>query len=194
LSGWGALAIVPAFGIDTFVVAAGLGAAGVVQRRRLALLVAVFEGAMPLVGALVGAGLGRLVAGYAVWAAAALLAVLGVRELAEGWRALREAEDDADDGHGEAAALLRRNLAGWSLLLAGLTVSVDEFGAGLAAGAAQLPLAVLVPALALQAAVFTYAGLRAGAALRHWTGRYGEIVGGIALVAVAAGIVVWGRP
>lgn len=201
MAGWAALAIVPAFGIDTFAVAVGLGTAGLAQRRRLAVVVAVFEGAMPLLGAFVGGWLGRLISAYAVWGAAGLLAVLGVRELAEGWRELHEHDAPAeygdgndDDGpRGEGAGFLRRNLAGWGLVLAGLSVSVDELGAGLAAGAAHLPLRILAPALALQAAVFTYAGLHAGAALRRVAGRYGEIAAGLALLAVAVGVVLLAR-
>lgn len=195
VSGWGAVAIIPAFGIDTFAVAVGLGTAGLAKRRRLAVVIAVFEGVMPLLGALVGGWLGRVGSGYALWAAAALLAFLGLRAMAEGWRELDEdAEgDDADAPTGEGAHLLRGHVAGWGLVLAGLSVSVDELGAGLAAGAAQLPLRILAPLLALQAVLLTYAGLHAGAALRRWAGRYGELMAGLALVAVAIGMVAVGR-
>jgi putative Mn2+ efflux pump MntP len=183
------LGAVPAFGIDTLTLAVGLGAAGTADRRRLALVVAVFEGGMPLLGAVAGAALGRITAGYAVWGAAGLLAVLGGKELTEGWRELREdRDDDDDDDEGEGAARLRRGVGPWGLLAAGLAVSVDELGAGLAAGAAGWPLRILVPALALQAVLFTYLGLRVGATLRRIAGRYGEIAGGLALLGVAAGV------
>jgi len=181
LSGWTALAIVPAFGVDTFAVAAGLGSAGFADRRRLALVIAAFEGGMPLVGALIGAGIGALIAAWAVWAASALLALLGLREIVAG---LREAREDDDDD--ERARALVERFAGAGLIAAGLSVSLDELTAGLAAGAARLPLDVLVPALALQAFIFTYAGLHAGERLRRWAGRYGDVVAGLALIAAAA--------
>lgn len=181
LSSWTVLAIIPAFGVDTFAVAAGLGAAGVADRRRLALIVAAFEGGMPLVGAAIGSWLGRLVSSYAVWGAAALLAALGLYEIIEGIRELREDEEEDDD----KVLALQRKLMGAGLIVAGLSVSMDELAAGLAAGAAQLPLALLVPALALQAALFTYAGLHAGSRLRRWAGRHGEIVAGLALIVAA---------
>ncbi len=186
MSGWTVLAIVPAFGVDTFAVAAGLGALGVGNRRRLALTVALFEGGMPLVGALVGRWLGDLLSSYGVWAACALLALLGGYEILEGIRELRgDREESADD----KAEALERRLLGPGLIVAGLSVSMDELAAGLAAGAARLPLAVLVPALAVQAALFTYLGLHAGQGLRRWAGRYGELAAGAALIAAAIVVV-----
>ncbi len=189
MSGWAVLAIVPAFGIDTLVVAAGLGAAGVADRRRLALTIALFEGIMPLVGALIGNWLGELIAGYAVWAAAVLLTCLGIYEALEGIRELRQAEDGEEEA-AERLQALERKLVGAGIIVAGLSVSMDELAAGLAAGAAELPLTVLVPALAIQAALFTYLGLHAGHRIRHLAGRYGEVVAGVALFLAAIVVVV----
>ena len=193
LNGWAVLAIVPAFGIDTFAVAIGLGAAGIADRRRLALVVALFEGGMPIVGALIGTWLGALVSGYAVWIAALILAAVGVHELVEGVKELREEEDDdAEAAHRSGAVATEKKLVGVGLIAAGLSVSMDELAAGLAAGAAQMPLAVLAPVLALQAAVFTYAGMHAGNRLRSWAGRYGELVAGAALLLASVVIVLIG--
>lgn len=182
LSAWGVLAIVPAFGFDTFGVAAGLGAAGAAARRRTAFVFAGFEGLMPVLGALVGSEARRL--GHAAaLGGALLLMVLGVRELWEGVREMRE-EDDEECG----ASGRRRELHGWALAAAGVSVSVDELAAGLAAGAAGLPLAVFAPALAAQAAVLTWVGLGVGGAARRWAGRYAELLAGAALVAVGAAL------
>jgi putative Mn2+ efflux pump MntP len=189
MSGWAVLAIVPAFGIDTLVVAAGLGAAGVADRRRLALTIALFEGLMPLVGALIGNWLGALISGYAVWAAAVLLTCLGIYEVLAGLRELRQGEDGEEEA-AERLEALERKLVGAGILVAGLSVSMDELAAGLAAGAAELPLVVLVPALALQAALFTYLGLHAGHGIRRLAGRYGEVVAGVALFLAAIVVVV----
>jgi len=48
------------------------------------------------------------------------------------------------------------------------------------------PLRLRVPAL--QAGLLTYGGLHAGAALRRWTGRYGEIAAGLPLFAVGCAL------
>lgn len=190
MSGWSTLAVLPAFGLDTLATAAGLGAAGAGDRRRLALVFAAFEGGMPILGAAAGHWLGRFAARPALWGAAALLAFLGVRELAEGLRELREDEDEDDEGQRPRRAAP----AGWALLAAGLAVSADELGAGLASGAAHLPLRLLVPALALQAVLLTYAGLRAGQGLRRLAGRFGEVAAGVALLGAAAAVLLLGGP
>jgi putative Mn2+ efflux pump MntP len=153
------------------------------------LTVACFEGAMPLVGAALGAGLGRWLGAAAFWAAVVLLALLGGRALAEG---LREWREEGQASEPEARPRVGPGGLG-ALLLAGMGVSLDEFAAGLGAGAAGLPLAVLAPALAVQAAVFTWAGLRAGAGLRAWVGRWGDFLAGVALLAVAATVALSGR-
>jgi putative Mn2+ efflux pump MntP len=184
------LIIVPAFGIDTFVVAVGLGAGQFADRFRLAATVAVFEGGMPLLGALVGSWLAHLLSGIVVYAAAALLAALALREFWEGVRELREEPDDDEDDEssGEGRAL-RRATSLAALASAGIAVSLDELTAGIAAGAARLDLTLLVPALAIQAVLFTLLGLAAGARLRRAVGRYGEMAGGIALFLAAIVVV-----
>jgi putative Mn2+ efflux pump MntP len=178
------LAIVPAFGLDTLGVAAGLGLAGAAARGRYVAVLACFEGGMPILGAALGSGLGSLAGEVASWAATALLAALGVRAIAEGAREALAGRDDDDEGQASSARPPASGL--WALLAAGLSVSVDELGAGLGAGAAGLPLRLLIPALALQAGILTYVGLRAGAGMRRWLGRWGDLLAGAALLAVAA--------
>ncbi len=174
---WSALLAVPAFGLDTFAVATGLGGIAGADRNRLILVTVVFEGGMPLLGAAVGAVIGHIASRYALWGGCVLLVVLGVRAMAEGLAELRD-----DD---QASPRTPRPMRGWGLIAAGLSVSADELAAGLAVGAAGVPLAVLAPALALQAGVFTLAGLRAAVALRALAGRYGEIAAGAALCLIA---------
>ncbi|MGC8487482.1 MAG: manganese efflux pump MntP family protein [Clostridia bacterium] len=189
------LVIVPAFGIDTFVVAVGLGAGQFTDQFRLAATVAVFEGGMPLLGALVGSWLAHRLSSIVVYAAAALLAALALREFWEGVRELRE-EPDVDEGDepsGEGRAL-RRATSLLTLVSAGMAVSLDELTAGIAAGAARLDLTLLVPALAVQAVLFTLLGLAAGARLRRAVGRYGEMAGGLALFLAAIVVVILAGP
>ena len=180
------LLIVPAFGLDTFVVAATLGVVDGPARWRLAGTLALFEGGMPLLGAVLGAWLARILSGAVVYGAAALLAIMAGREL---WEGLREAQEGEDDEDPAEMRRLRQVSSLLALPAAGLAVSLDELTAGLAAGSSRLSLPLLVPALALQAVLFTGLGLRAGARVRRMAGRYGEVAGGAALLLVAVGVV-----
>jgi putative Mn2+ efflux pump MntP len=181
VTGWQALCVVPAFGVDTFVVSVGLGMAGVPSARRMLIAAAIFEGVMPIVGTVAGSALGPVLAGRGVWVAAALLVGLGVLEIRE-W--IVEGADDVGDAPARhASATSPPGL--WSLALIGLSISLDELGAGFAVGTAGAPPAIFGPALALQAALFTYLGIRAGGSARQLAGRYGGLAAGVALLAVA---------
>lgn len=72
-------------GLDTFAVAVGLGVLGLPRTRwlRLGLTFAVFEGAMPAVGLLLGRHLTGTMGNAAAYLAAGLLILFGGREIRE---------------------------------------------------------------------------------------------------------------
>lgn len=177
------LALLPAFAVDSFLASVGLATAGTAGRWRTAITFGLFEGLMPLVGLGIGSAARGLLAAAGPWIGAGLLALLGVRELREGWRELHE----APQAQGRSP---RPAPAGWSLLMAGLSVSVDELVAGAAAGSAGFPVAVFAPALALQAVLFTGLGWAAGRRLARVADRYGEVVAGLALVGTALALAI----
>src|SRR5437879_475608 len=76
--------LVMPLGLDCFAVSAALGAAGASRRRRLrtSLLFAAFEMGMPIVGLLIGAGLGSAVGFVSDYVAVAVLIAVGVYMLA----------------------------------------------------------------------------------------------------------------
>jgi putative Mn2+ efflux pump MntP len=189
VTGLAALAVVPAFGVDTFLVAVGMGATGQGDAR-LAWVAAAFEGAMPLAGAAVGNFLGSVVPWASKGAATAILVLLAFRQLVEAIRERREAAQPKAqaEGAGRPVSSLPQVPTAWGLVALGLSVSLDELAAGVAAGVAHLPWTVLAPSLALQAALATGLGLRAGSRLRRWAGRYGELTAGLALLAAAAAV------
>lgn len=139
---------------------------------RLALALALAEGLAPLVGALAGRAMG---VAFGLWlgrlAGLAVLAV-GLRALLAEWREL-----DEPPGPGRPVP------SGAKLWLLALAAAVDEVALGFAAGASGLALPLLVTALALQALVFTWVGLRLGGSLRRAAGRYGELAAAAALCA-----------
>jgi manganese efflux pump family protein len=67
-------------GLDTFAVSAALGVGGLpkLQRLKISLLLSTFEMVMPLVGLVVGQGLGTAIGGVADYIAAGALFALGI--------------------------------------------------------------------------------------------------------------------
>lgn len=171
-------ALVVPLGLDTFAIAAAIGALGLDPRRRLrlALWFAAFEGGMPLVGLALGAPLGRDLGAVAEYAAAAVLAGLGLR-------ALTEHDDDPER--------LRRLAGSWGVgaVLLGLSVSLDELAIGVALGLLRLPTLPVVGLIALQAILVTRLGLAVGHQLSEGRRECAERIAGLALLALAAGLV-----
>lgn len=97
-------------GLDTFAVSAALGASGAQKRERLriALLLSVFEMAMPVVGLLLGRGLGSAVGNVADYVAIIVLGAVGL------WMLTAEEEGEID----HVAQLSQRR--GLALLALGL--------------------------------------------------------------------------
>lgn len=167
------LLIFLALGLDTLAVALGLGLGGLPRSRwlRVGLVFACFEGLMPLVGLLLGQGLGTRLGGFATDAAAGILIVLG-------GLAIREAlQDDDDDALGRVAVAGRPR----ALVLAGLSVSLDELAVGLALGVLHVPLGPALAYIALQAFALTFGGLALGARLGARLGERAELVAGVVL-------------
>ncbi|HET8626133.1 MAG TPA: manganese efflux pump, partial [Thermomicrobiales bacterium] len=155
-------------------VSLGLGLVGLPRARwrRVGLTFACFEGLMPIVGLLVGQGLGTVVGEVATYVAAAILIALGGREI---WEAVRE-EDDDDDELRERAAVLER-----PLLLTGLSVSLDELAVGFALGVLRVPLGPALIYIAVQAFALTFLGLSLGRRLGHRLGEWAELAAGVVL-------------
>lgn len=151
------LALVLPLGLDTFAVAAALGVAGLgrAQRARVSVVFAVFEGGMPLLGLLLGAGLGGLLGGAATWVAVAALVGVAIFMLT----------GDDDEGAGVERA------RGTALLALGVGISIDELAIGFAGGLLRLPLLLAVILVATQAVLASQLGMalgaRVGAAFRE---------------------------
>jgi len=189
------LALFLSLGLDTLAVALGLGLGGLPRRRwlRVGLTFAFFEGAMPVVGLIVGHGLSRVLGHFASYAAAVLLIVVGAL-------AIREAltgdngdagddeggddeggDDEGGDDEGGKAQSKARSMEGRQLLLTGLSVSLDELAVGFSLGVLRVPLGPALAYIAVQAFAVTFLGLSLG---RQWGSRLGdraELVSGVVL-------------
>jgi manganese efflux pump family protein len=171
------LAFVLPLGLDSFAVAAAIGAVQVTtgwQRLRISLVFVVFEGGMPLIGLALGSALARGIGQVADYLAAA--AVIGIGA----WMLLAADKDDEE----KAGRLASSH--GLALIALGISISLDELAIGFSIGLARLPVISVITAIALQAFVAAQLGLAIGARIgERWRER-AERVAGIALILLGA--------
>ena len=156
-------------GLDTFAVAAALGMAQLPRRRRLelALLMAGFELAMPVIGLLAGHGLGSVLGHVAHYVAAGALVVLGLYFLVGG-------DDDVPT-----------DVRGLALVALGLSISLDELAIGFSFGLLHVSLVWALVLIAAQAFVAAQLGLWLGARVGEALRERAEQLAGVALIALA---------
>jgi putative Mn2+ efflux pump MntP len=171
------LAFVLPLGLDSFAVAAAIGAAQVMtarQRLRISLVFVIFEGGMPLIGLGLGSALAHGIGQVADYLAGAAVIAVGV------WMLL------AGDGDEEDKISRLTGSRGIALIGLGISISLDELAIGFSIGLAHLPVTVVVTAIALQAFLAAQVGLAVGAKIgEHWRER-AEQAAGIALILLGA--------
>lgn len=167
--------------IDSFAIAATLGAVGVStgQRWRIAGLFVAFEAGMPLVGLALGAPLAHAIGGVADYVAAAALAGVGLWMLLGG-------DEDAEEDKARRLAGAR----GLAVLGLGLAISVDELAIGFTLGLTRLPPVEVVVAIAAQAFVAVQLGLALGARVGERWRENAERLAAVALLGLGAFVLV----
>jgi manganese efflux pump family protein len=171
------LAFVLPLGLDTFAVAAALGASQVStawQRLRISLVFVIFEGGMPLLGLVVGSALARGIGRIADYLAAAAVIGIGIWML----------RADNEDEEGKASRVMTSR--GLALVGLGISISLDELAIGFGMGLVRLPVSAVVAAIALQAFVAAQLGLAIGAKIAERWRERAERVAGIALILLGA--------
>ena len=167
------LAFVLPLGLDSFAVAAAIGAAQVTtvwQRLRISLVFVIFEGGMPLIGVALGTALARGIGHVAGYLAGAAVIAIGA------WM-LPAASTDEDEKASRLAS--SRGLA---LIALGLSISLDELAIGFTIGLAHLPATAVIIAIALQAFAAAQLGLALGARIGERWREHAEQVAGSALI------------
>ena len=175
------LAFVLPLGLDSFAVAAAIGASGAVsgrQRLRISLIFVVFEAGMPLVGLGLGSTLARGIGTIAGYLAAAAVVGIGAWMLASG----------GDDDEEQNAARITTT-GGLAVIALGISISLDELAIGFSIGLDRLPLLAALVAIGVQALLAAQLGLRLGsrisARLRERAGQ----LAGVALILLGAFLV-----
>jgi manganese efflux pump family protein len=140
------------------------------ERLKASLLMSSFEMAMPVVGLLLGHGLGAAVGGVADYVAAAALLALG------GWILVAGGGDDGE----KVSALSSRG--GLALIGLGISISLDELAMGFTIGLLKLSIVLAVVLIGVQAFAVAQLGLRLGAKLGEAAREWAEKLAGLALV------------
>ena len=170
------LAFVLPLGLDSFAVAAAIGAAQATtpwQQLRISLVFVIFEGGMPLIGLGLGTALARGIGQAAGYLAGTAVIAIGAWMLLAG---------DNDDEKVSRITTSR----GLALIVLGISISLDELAIGFTIGLAHLPVTVVIVAIAGQAFAAAQLGLALGARIgERWRER-AEQIAGIALVLLGA--------
>lgn len=168
------LAFVLPLGLDSFAVAAAIGAARQTtwrERLRVSAIFVIFEAGMPLVGVLLGRTLAHGIGSIANYLAAA--AVIGIGA----WMTF---SGDSDKDEEKATRIFSRH--GLALIGLGISISLDELAIGFSVGLVHLPIVAVIMAIALQALIAAQLGLAIGAKIGERLREGAEHVAGIALI------------
>jgi putative Mn2+ efflux pump MntP len=155
--------------LDVFAVSIGVGMRGLDRgsRVRIGASFAAAEVFMNLVGAGIGAAVGRMIGDTAGYLGFAALIGVGIYMLIEEFR---ESEGGLD---------LSR---GWGLFIASLSISLDSLGVGFSIVYLGVPVWVTLVAIALASVLSTSAGLAFGKVLGERAERWAGVLGGFALI------------
>jgi len=174
------IALVLPLGLDTFAIAAALGMTRLTgaQRIRISLLFAAFEGGMPVVGLLVGAGLGQVIGSWSEYIAIVALAGLGVYML------FGPEQKDEQRVKGLVSG------AGFAVIGLGLSVSLDELAIGFSLGLLNVPVVPAILLIAAQAFVVSQVGMALGGKVGEATREGAERLAGAVLIVIAAALLI----
>ena len=169
--------------VDAFAAAVGKGATGarprLVDALRIGALFGLFEAIAPAVGWMLGVALAGWIEEIDHWVAFVLLAGVGGHML---WEAFK---GDAGDAPDEAAPAPKPHSL-TRLILTALATSIDATAIGISL--AFLDANILVACLVIGAVTTIVAttGVLIGRRAGTWLGRYAELAGGIALIAIGS--------
>jgi manganese efflux pump family protein len=171
-------------GLGNFGASAALGVSGVERRMRLriAAIFGLFEGAMPLVGLVIGRTAAGGLGGHAGLVAGVVLCLAGGYTLVESVRSKGHA------GDGDDVELSAAGPSVGHLVILGAALSLDNLAVGFALGAYHVNAIVAALVIGVVSMVLTLVGLELGSRLGTRLGSWAERVSGVLLVAVGVAV------
>jgi putative Mn2+ efflux pump MntP len=175
-------------GLDAFSLSLGLGLRGLSRSYglRFTLTVGILHILMPLLGLSLGLAAGKFLGVWASRLGAVILAYIGVDFIIKGYREAGLRRYSFKEGQ----ELLKQGKEScredWgSILLIGISVSIDALTVGFSLGTFKMPVAVTTIIMGSVAAAMTSLGFWGGRAFSRLVGSYAQIVGGAILLLLA---------
>jgi manganese efflux pump family protein len=175
------LALLLPLSLDTFILSAALGLAGLPQKERVrtSLILSIFEAGMPIVGVLVAHGIGDMLGRFAGYTAAIVIALIGLLALTTN-----------DEKKEQQRLKMLAHARGLAIIDLGISISVDELAIGAGLGLIHIPLFTVVIFLGIQSFAAAQLGLWLGGRLNDTLRESAERVAGFILISVAIALII----
>jgi putative Mn2+ efflux pump MntP len=173
-----------AMSTDAFAAAIGKGSALHDPRWREALrtglIFGVIEGTTPIIGWLLGSVAADTVSAWDHWIAFGLLTVLGIRMILAG----------LDGGARECAVEFPRRMrhSFWILAITGFATSIDAMAVGVGLAFLEVDIVPVAITIGVTTLAMVALGVMLGRMIGTVAGRKAEVVGGLILLGIGAGI------
>lgn len=172
-----------AMSTDAFAAAVGKGAAmhrpRFVEALGAGFIFGTIEGLTPVIGWLLGLAAAQYIIAWDHWIAFTLLGLLGMHMIHAGLKR---------DSVGGAAEVIKRKHGFWSLAATGFATSIDAMVVGVGLAFLDVNIGVVALVIGLTTMVMVTLGIMLGRILGSLAGKRAEIIGGIMLIAIGAGI------
>lgn len=179
-------------GMDAFSLSLGMGLQGVTRKyeAKFIAIVAALHVIMPLIGLSLGLAIGKILGIWAARIGAIILAYIGIDFLRTGYRELKPDTYSFKEGQ-EIVKANQKPMADdwWTLILLGVSVSMDALTVGFSLGTLQMPIAITVVIMGFIAGIMTLLGFVGGRIFSRIVGSYAQIIGGIILLFLAVKLV-----
>lgn len=171
-----------AFAMSTDAFAAAIGKGMALRRPRFSealrtgVIFGVIEGLTPLIGWALGSIAAEFVAEWDHWIAFSLLLILGLMMIRK-----------AFSNNQETATPVARH-SFWLLAATGFATSIDAMAIGVSLAFLDSNILITAAAIGCATLLMVTVGVMLGRVLGHVAGRWAELLGGIALIAIGSGI------
>jgi manganese efflux pump family protein len=176
------LLVALSLGLSNFAAAVGIGIGGrdAGTRLRVGVIFGVFETVMPLLGLVLGRSLAGALGHAAHWIGAAVLIAAGLYAV---WQSVGARRGRADDPPAVPAGQRTGRL-----LLSGAALSIDNLAVGFALGTYHVNIAAAAVIIGAVSVGLSLVGLELGGRIGRRAGEWGELPGGLMLIAVGIAV------